>query len=76
MSDRHMEAVSTTAAVEPTPTDRLLGRVILGLIVIAVLDVLAITVLAWEERSIPDALVVTLGSAVTGLAGVLAGRRS
>lgn len=66
----------TDISPPPTPTDVLLGRVILGLVVIAVLVVVSIAVLAYVERAIPDALVVTLGSAVTGLAGVLAGRRS
>lgn len=58
----------------PTPTDILLGRVILGLMVVAVLDIVGIVFLAYAEKSIPDALVATLGAAVTGLAGLLVGR--
>lgn len=64
-------------ATEPpaTPSDVLLGRVLIVLGVVAVLDLLGIIYLASVEVGIPDALVGTLGAAVTGLAGLLAGRR-
>lgn len=58
-----------------TPSDILLGRVLVVLGVVAVLDLLGIIYLASVEVSVPDALVATLGAAVTGLAGLLAGRR-
>lgn len=60
----------------PTTTDLLLGRVLTGLIIVAVLDLVGIIGLAYVERSIPDALVATLGASVTGLAGLLVGRRT
>lgn len=58
-----------------TPSDILLGRVLVVLGVIGVLDLLGIVYLAAVEVPVPDALVATLGAAVTGLAGLLAGRR-
>lgn len=59
----------------PTPTDILLGRVIVALGGLAGIDLFGIIFLAAQEKSIPDALVATLGSAVTGLGAVLVGRR-
>lgn len=65
---------------EPTPpaspTEVLLGRVLVILGLVAVLDLVGIVLLSFYDKSTPDALVVTLGSAVTGLAGLLAGRRT
>jgi hypothetical protein len=58
-----------------SPSDVLLGRVLIVLGIVAVLDLAGIIYLASREVSIPDALVATLGAAVTGLAGLLAGRR-
>lgn len=59
----------------PTPSDVLLGRVIVVLGLLGVLDLVGIVLLAYGAKSVPDALVGTLGAAVTGLAAVLAGRR-
>lgn len=60
----------------PAPSDVLLSRVILSLAAIAVLSVVSITLCALSGVDVPDALPITLGSSVTGLAGVLAGRRT
>lgn len=58
-----------------TPSDVLLGRVLVILGLVTILDLVAIAVLSFYEKGVPDALVGTLGAGVTGLAGLLAGRR-
>lgn len=60
----------------PAPSDVLLSRVILGLVLVALSCVAAISACALTGAAVPDALPISLGSSVTGLAGVLAGRRS
>lgn len=60
----------------PAPTDVLLSRVLFWLGIVAVIVVLAIGVLSFYDKSVPDALPVALGSAVTGLASLLVGRRT
>lgn len=60
----------------PTPSDVLLGRVILVLGFLAVLSLGMIGLLAYHDRPTPDALVFAAGSAVTGLASILTGRRT
>lgn len=60
----------------PAPTDVLLGRVIIALGVIGCLCVVGVIVLGLYDKPVPDALAVALGGSVTGLAGVLVGRRA
>jgi len=64
-----------TTTPPATPSDILLGRVLLWLGLIGLVTVLAIAVLAYFDRAIPDALPVALGATITGLASLLAGRR-
>lgn len=59
----------------PTPSDILLGRVILVLGLLGAIALLGTIVLAARAVSVPDALNVAIGATVTGLAAVLAGRR-
>lgn len=66
---------TTPTVPAPTPSDILLGRVILVLGLIAIVALGGIIFLSHEAANVPDALNVALGSAVTGLAAVLAGRR-
>ena len=59
----------------PTPSDVLLSRVIIGLIALGVLAVVGIIVLAYVDKTAPDALDVALGAVVGALGSVLVGRR-
>lgn len=64
--------------IEPPPTasDVLLGRVIVALGLLGAIALLGTILLAWDGKSVPDVLNVVLGGTVTGLAGVLAGRKA
>lgn len=73
--DRGVVGAMSDTTPPPTPSDVLLGRVILVLGLLGLVDLGGIIYLAARQVSIPDALVGTLGAAVTGLAAVLAGRR-
>lgn len=59
----------------PTPSDVLLGRVIVVLGLLGAIALAGTILLAWRSVSVPDALNVAIGATVTGLAAVLAGRR-
>ena len=59
----------------PTPSDVLLGRVIVALGLIGVLAVAGMIVLSYADRTAPDALDVALGAVVGALGSVLVGRR-
>lgn len=76
MSEPPIVTLSPDKPTEATTGDKLLGRVVLLLGLVAVLDLVGIVLLSYAERSVPDALVATLGGAVTGLAGLLAARRT
>lgn len=60
----------------PTPSDILLGRVIVALGLLGLVALLGTIVLAYVDKPVPDVLNVVLGGTVTGLAGVLAGRKA
>lgn len=60
----------------PSPSDVLLGRVILVLGLLGVVALVGTVLLAWRGQSVPDVLNVVLGGVVTGLAGLLAGRKA
>lgn len=59
----------------PTPTDKLLGWVILAVLLLGVLAILGCTLLALREQSTPTVLELVIGQAITGLVALLAGRR-
>lgn len=58
----------------PTPGDRLVGRVLLLVGIIAILCVGGIILLAVMELAVPQILEITTTGAVTGLVALLAGR--
>jgi H+/Cl- antiporter ClcA len=64
----------TDTTPPPTPGDALVGRVILFVGTLALAALLAIAVLAYAERPIPDVLENIGVAAVTGLVALLAGR--
>lgn len=60
----------------PSPTDALMGRVILAVSGVVILCVLGGIVLAVLERDTPDWLPITMASALSGLLALLAGKRA
>lgn len=58
----------------PSPTDKLLGWVILAVATIGVLALAGAIVLASQGQSVPDVLPQVILQAVTGLVALLAGR--
>ena len=64
----------TTTVPPPTPTDKLLGWVILAVCLLGVLATLGCILLAMRDQSTPTVLELVIGQAITGLVALLAGR--
>lgn len=73
---RSVGAAVTDIVPPPSPSDILLGRVIVVLGLLGAIALLGTILLAWQDKSIPDVLNVVLGGTVTGLGAVLAGRKT
>lgn len=58
----------------PTPTDKLLGWVILAVTLLGVLATFGTVWLAAQDRTTPTVLELVIGQAITGLVALLAGR--
>lgn len=64
-----------TTVPPPTPSDVLLGRVIVALGVLGIMSLVGMILLAYFDKEPIDALDVALGAIVGALSGVLVGRR-
>ena len=60
------------AAEDPTTDRRVVGTVVYVLAAVAVLSLLAVTLLAWSEKPIPDVLQNSLVGSITAVAALLA----
>jgi hypothetical protein len=67
-------APDATTVPPPTPTDKLLGWVILAVTLLGTLAVLGIIWLAVREAPVPDVLPQVILTCITGLVALLAGR--
>jgi hypothetical protein len=65
----------TTTVPPPTPTDKLLGWVILAVTLLGVLATFGTVYLATQDLTTPTVLELVIGQAITGLVALLAGRR-
>lgn len=74
MSDYEPQHLGPDTVPPPTPGDTLVGRVIWFVGILALAALLAIAVLAYAERTIPDVLENIGVASVTGLVALLAGR--
>ena len=71
-----MSMTTDTTVPPPTPTDKLLGWVILAVTLLGVLATLGTVYLAVQETETPTVLELVIGQAITGLVALLAGRRT
>jgi hypothetical protein len=74
MTDDYQPQHLSDTVPPPTPGDTLVGRVISFVGILALTALLAIALLAYFERPIPDVLENIGVAAVTGLVALLAGR--
>lgn len=71
-----MSMTTDTTVPPPTPTDKLLGWVILAVTLLGVLATIGTVYLAVRETDTPTVLELVIGQAITGLVALLAGRRT
>lgn len=69
-----MSDTTASTVPPPTPTDKLLGWVIMAVTLMGVLAILGAIYLAIMGQSIPTVIELVIGQAVTGLVALLAGR--
>jgi hypothetical protein len=70
-----MSMTDATTVPPPTPTDKLLGWVILAVTLLGVLATFGTVYLATQDLDTPTVLELVIGQAITGLVALLAGRR-